>query len=454
MIRPAEAACLPRFDRCQVLVVGGGTAGSAAAITAARAGADTLVVEQHGCLGGTMTLSLVTPMMANHLDGENLSRGLNLEILQRAAELDPPPSGQADDARWFNPIGLQFVLDDLLTDAGGRALYETRVSDVIVDAGGPLPRVLGIVVENKDGRGVIEAGITIDASGDADVATLAGVEMQRGDETGRNQPMSLRFNLAHVDLPQVAEFFRSLGCRTSDPPLISVGFHEASDSVIGDRIAEAVAEGVLEPDDLGYFQFFGMMGRPGELAFNCPRLSGFRADSAADRSRAWVVGRRKIRRITTFCQRWLPGFEASYLALIAPMLGVRESRRIVGDYVLSEEDCLACRKFADGIGRNRYPIDIHQQGSGTVLKHMAEGEWHDIPFRCLVPRGFDGLLVAGRCLSATFAAQASVRVEANCRSMGQAAGEAAVMALRGDGTVRGVEVERLRERLRAAGALV
>lgn len=455
MITPAEAAALPLGDRCEVLVVGGGTAGSAAAITAARAGADTLVVEQYGALGGTMALALVTPMMANHLDGQNLSRGLNLEILERAAALDPPPSGRLDDARWFNPMALPFVLDDLLTEAGGRVLFDTRVSEAIVDPSQTPPRVRGIVAENKDGRSRIEAELVIDASGDADVALLAGVPMQRGDDDGRNQPMSLRFNLGAVDFERVTAYFAERGCPTGTPPLISVGFHEASDSAIGDLVAAAVAEGTLEPGDLGYFQFFSMLGRPGELAFNCPRLAGFRADSAADRSRAWIVGRRKIRRITTFLQRHVPGFEASYLVLVASLLGVRESRRIVGEYVLSEDDWLACRKFDDGIGRNRYPIDIHNpSGTGTVLRHMAEGEWHDIPYRSLIPLGVEGLLVAGRCLSASFAAQASVRVEANCRSMGQAAGEAAVMATRGDGTVRGVDVAALRERLRAGGALL
>lgn len=454
MITPAQATALPVFDTCDVLVVGGGTAGSAAAITAARAGADTLVVEQHGCLGGTMTLALVTPMMSNHLDGQYLSRGLNIEILQRAAALDPPPTGNPEDARWFNPIALQFVLDDLLDEAGGRALFGTHLAEVLVEPGKP-PRVVGVVVENKSGRGQIRAKVTVDSTGDADVAALAGVPLQRGDEQGRNQPLSLRFHLANVDGERVAAFFRELGCAVGEPPLYSVGFHEATDSPLAELVAEAVAAGVLAPGDLGYFQFFGMLGRPGELAFNCPRLSGYRADDARDLSLAWRDGRRKVRRISTFCQRYLPGFEQAYLALIAPMLGIRESRRIVGEHVLSEDDWLACRKFDDGIARNRYPIDIHSPtGVGTTLRHMPEGEWHDIPFRCLIPVGIERLLVAGRCLSATFAAQASVRVEANCRAMGQAAGEAAAMVAASGGGVRGVDVAELRSRLIAAGALL
>lgn len=454
MIGLAEAERLPLFDTCDVLVVGGGTAGSAAAITAARAGADTLVVEQHGCLGGTMTIALVTPMMTNHLEGKYLSRGLNIEILERAAQLEPPPSGNPEEARWFNPIALQFVLDDLLSEAGGRVLFNTHVSDAVVAPGDPA-EILGVVVENKSGRGLIRANVTLDCSGDADVAELAGVPLQRGNDEGRNQPMSLRFNLGNVDCERVVEHFRGLGLSVAEPPTFGLGFHESTDSVMATAVEQALADGVLEPGDLGYFQFFGMLGRPHELAFNCPRLSGFKADDAADLSRAWLVGRQKIRRITAFCQRCLPGFEDSYLVMIAPMLGIRESRRIIGEHVLCEDDFLSCRKFEDAIGRNRYPIDIHNpSGVGTTLKSMPDGEWHDIPFRSLIPVGIEKLLVAGRCLSATFAAQASVRVEANCRAMGQAAGEAAAMAVAGGVGVRGVDVAELRARLTAAGALV
>lgn len=450
-----ENNTLPLAANCGVLVCGGGTAGVVAAITAARAGADVLVVEQLGQLGGTQSAAWVTPMMPNKILTENLTHGLNDEILHRAAQYDPPPTDHSGDLLWFNPVTLALVLDDLLAEAGGRVLYHTWISDAIVENGA----LTGIILENKSGRQRITAHVTIDCTGDADVAFRAGVPCVSGDpEDGKNQPMSLRFALAGVDQERAAAFLADeLGMNCyARPPLFEIGAGEAKNTPLGPLICRAITDGVLAEDDLGYLQFFSMLGRPRELAFNCPRLAGLSATDAWDLSKAQTIGRQKIRRIARFFKTFVKGFADSYIGTIAPMVGVRESRRIVGDYTLTEEDYLTEARFPDAIARNSYPIDIHSTKAkgGLIMKHLPPGHYHEIPYRCLLPVGIENLLVAGRCLSATFAAQAAVRIQQNCRALGEAAGLAAALCLEHNVTPRQIDTGELRRRLNAQGAQI
>lgn len=455
MIKFDELKALPQAASTQVLIGGGGTAGVVAALAASRAGAEVLIVEQLGLLGGTQAAAWVTPMMPNKILEENLTHGINDEILHRAARIDPPPTEKSGDLLWFNPVTLTMVLDDLMEEAGVRVLFHTTISDTIVEGG----HVKGIVIENKSGRQQIRADVTVDCTGDADVALRAGAPTVSGDpEDGHNQPMSLRFALAGVDPERAVVFMADelgMACYAR-PPLFEIGTGEAKDTPLGPLIRKAIGAGVLAEDDLGYLQFFSMLGRPGELAFNCPRISGLRATDAWDLSKAQQIGRKKIRRIAAFFKEYVRGFEASYIGTVAPMVGVRESRRIVGDYTLTEEDFFNEARFPDAIARNSYPIDIHSTKSknGIVMKHLPPGHYHEIPYRCLLPLGVEGLIVAGRCLSATFAAQAAVRIQQNCRAFGEAAGIAAAMAVEYGITPRKVDVNELRRRLNTGGAQI
>ena len=473
------AQALPLAASADILVCGGGTAGAVAAIAAARAGADVLIVEQLGLLGGTQSAAWVTPMMPNKILEESLTHGINDEIIHRAAKYDPPPTDKSGDLLWFNPVTLAFVLDDMSSEAGVRVLFHTFISDAIVEdslpfkegqgvgsgstfPGGERGRgrgVSGIVVENKSGRQRIDAHVVIDCTGDADVALRAGAQTVSGDpDDGHNQPMSLRFALAGVDQDRAVVFIAdelSMPCYAR-PPLFEIGTGEAKNTPLGPLIREAIDAGVLEEDDLGYLQFFSMLGRPGELAFNCPRIAGLSATSAWDLSLAQQIGRQKIRRIAAFFKRYIGGFENSYIGTVAPMVGVRESRRIVGDYTLTEDDFLTEARFPDSVARNSYPIDIHsvKSKSGIVMKHLPKGHYHEIPYRCMLPVGIDNLLVAGRCLSATFAAQAAVRIQQNCRALGEAAGLAAAMSIETGVPVRDIDTTELRRRLNAQGAQI
>lgn len=454
-----DIAAIPELAKVDILVVGGGTAGAVAGIAAGRTGYRTLVVEQLGALGGTQTGALVTPMMPNQVEQVPLNGGIDGEINQRLNDLQESGVWQDGNRGWFNPEALKWVLEEMVLASGAELLYYSFFEDVIVADG----QVLGIVVTNKAGRSKILAQRTIDATGDADVAYRAGVKFASGDpETGVNQPFSVRFHLGNVDLGRLAAFLRDLGrhdileqAEGSQVPLIHTAMVWERGWTLEPLFRQAVADGVLLPEDGEYFQVFTMAGRPGELAFNCPRISG-----QVDGTNPWhltqaqILGRRAMRRYWAFCRQYLPGCENAYLVMGAPLVGVRESRRIVGEYVLTEADVLGAQKFPDGIARNNYPIDIHRptKDQRPGLTRLPPGAYHEIPYRCLVPVGVEQLLVAGRCLSATFAAQGSVRVQSNCRAMGEAAAVAMGMSLAENIPPRQVDGVRLRQKLIAQGA--
>lgn len=415
-----------------VIVCGGGTAGAAAGIKAARLGAKTLIVEAMSALGGTQTMGWVTPMMPNYIEGEQLSRGLNLDIQAAHAGLSPEtdyPNAQV----WYNPIALGLALDRLATQAGAERLYYAMA--VRAEKQGSLVEAIDVAVRGPQALLRLSAKVFIDCTGDATLTRLAGAEVVSGDETGTNQPMTLRFTLGNINISRVAEYFGD-DARPNDPGFVSVGYADAKDSRLREVVLSAITDGLLRDDDLGYFQFFTILGRANELAFNCPRLTGYDPEDPLSVSKALEQGREKVFRIAEFCKARIPGFEDSYVSAIAPLIGIRESGRVVGDYTLTEEDHQTCRKFEDSIARNRYPIDIHLASGGVELRTLPPNDYHEIPYRCLLPQGLDNVLVAGRCASATFVAQSSIRIQPVCRAMGEAAGAAAALCAKKGMTTR------------------
>jgi hypothetical protein len=450
---------LPVLREVDVLVVGGGTAGAVAGIAAAREGARTLVVEQFGWLGGSQTGALVTPMMPNQIDGVPLNAGIDAEICDRLIALRHSGVWRDGNRGWFNPESLKYVLEQMSVDAGAELLYYTFFDGALVED----RAVTGVTVTNKAGRARILARRVIDATGDADVAIRAGAPFESGEgDTGKNQPFSVRFQLGNIDLGRFTAFLRSLGrhevmdtAEGTDVPLVHTAMVWGGGWTLEPLFRQAVADGVLRETDGNYFQAFTMAGRPGELAFNCPRITGeVDGSDAFHLTRAQVRGREITQRYLAFCRRYLPGCEDAYLVLTAPMVGVRESRRIRGEYYLTVEDVLGGRKFDDAICRNNYPLDIHRDPKDPKpgLVKLPPGEYHEVPYRCLVPLGVDHLLVAGRCLSASFEAQSSVRIQPNCRAMGQAAALASVMSLARGIAPRALDGVALRAALRDRGA--
>jgi len=443
----------------EVLIVGGGTSGAVAAISAARENVKTLIIEQFGFLGGTQTAALVTPMMPNHLGEEPLNRGIDLEINRRMAECGETGRWSDGNAGWFNPEMLKIVLEDMVVEAGADILYYTMFEDSVVDDG----KVVGVTILNKAGRAAILASRIIDATGDADVAFRSGVPFFSGDEnSGINQPFSVRFSLGGIDTEKLIHFLKSLGKAEitfqqgkSATPLIHMAMVWGRNFPLEPVFRKAVEDGVLQETDGNYFQAFTVAGRSGELFFNCPRITNqVDATNPFHLTRAQIFGHKAILRYTEFCRKYIPGCENATITNIAHMVGVRESRRIRGEYILTEDDIIHGRKFEDAIARSNYPIDIHRSDDkgGMKLQHLAAGTYYEIPYRCIVPKFIDNLLVPGRSLSATFEAQSSVRIQSNCRAMGEAAGLAAALSIQNNVTPREIDGFELRKALRMRGA--
>jgi len=456
--------------RWDAIVVGGGTAGAIAAIAAARAGAKTLVVEALGSLGGTGTNAQVTPLMRNISSGRNLNQGLTNELKLRLCERGDGASDKNGNDNWFNPEGMKYVLERMLVESGGEILYHTHfVAPEVTQPAGtrrvgddPFKHLRSIVVHNKDGLVRLYAHTFIDATGDADLAVRAGAPFDAGEaETGLHQAMSLRFMLGGVDQLKLCDFLARHGQPQESPNFMHFWMVWGKKSTLEPLFRQGVEEGLLLERDGDYFQGFSVPGMPGVISFNCPRLAAEINDGAEawTLSRAQIDGKEAIDRLLKFLRARFEGCENSYIASYAPMVGVRETRRIVGEHVLTLEDILECRRFNDAICRNHYPVDIHTPG-GQKLYYQRSGNWpyfkpdayHEIPFRCLIPLTLSNVLVPGRCASATFEAQSAIRVQQNCHSMGQAAGLAAAWCAMRDVAVRQVEGVELREALIRQGA--
>ncbi|MGI6726379.1 MAG: FAD-dependent oxidoreductase [Christensenellales bacterium] len=451
-------AQLPVADRAEIVVCGGGTAGAFAAISAAREGCEVLLVEQLGMLGGSATAALVTPVMHSGIEGDPpcsyISDLVRDRLLARGA--------CGPDGRAFDPLQLKIVLEELCRESGVRVLYHTFIPQAVARG----TRVDSVVIANKAGLARVQGSVFIDCTGDGDVSVRAGAQYTQGaPDTGVNQPMSLRYLVGGIDMRALRRRFEELKRQTGldngadvsdDGRWMYAACVKNKPYTLSALFEEAVQKGDLLEEDHLYWQAFHVPGRPGSMAVNSPeffvRINGASPD---DLTLAQLEGKQRIMRQMAFYRKYLRGFESAYLAEIAVLVGVRESREIATDYVLTAEDLFAKRKHDDMFCQSNYPIDVHGRVlSNTHLTGPARDNkpWYDIPARCLYVKGFKNLLVAGRCIGADFAAQASVRVQQSARSSGEAAGIAAALALQEGISPRRLQPQAVRARMLARGA--
>jgi glycine/D-amino acid oxidase-like deaminating enzyme len=423
----------------EVVVLGGGPAGIAAAVTAARAGRSTLLVERYGFLGGMGTAAGVTNFCGLHAnvhgDIRQVVHGVAGDLLARIDALGGLNAPHAlfgkTVAQAYDTAAYKIAADDLLLSAGVQVLFHALAVGAMMDEPG---RVRALLLETKAGRQAVLAHCFIDCSGDGDLAAWAGVPFDKGDGQGRMLYPSTMFRLNGVD-PQRAG-----------------------------KAWEVIPRLMLEAEAAGRYRFPRKtpIVRPQksgiEWRVNLTQLANAQGDAmdgtdARELSDAEMLGRRQIADVAGFLKE-VPGFEDSYIVDIAPQVGIRETRRVHGRYMLTERDVLECASFDDTVGVNGWPLELH-------LKGDVEFRWppipesrgfNHLPYRMLVPVGLDNLWVAGRCASMTHEAQSAARVSGACFVMGQAAGAAADLAQAAGCAADSVDIPSLQARLESGGA--
>jgi 2-polyprenyl-6-methoxyphenol hydroxylase-like FAD-dependent oxidoreductase len=439
---------------CDVLIVGGGNAGCAAAIAAARHGARTLLVERYGFLGGTATAAMVGPWMTFHSTNDRIVGGIAQEMVERLARKGASPGHLADSSDYvatitpFDPEVHKALLFEMMEEAGVRLLLHAYFLSAQVDAA----TLRGATFATVGGTREYAGTVVIDATADALVAASAGVPTQQGDERGRVQPATLMFRLSHVDLGALAGYLREHPdqMRTSLPAQERVP--EALTAVAGlyDLWRQAREDRLVDvPREL--VSFF-ISPYPDEVTVNMTRVVDVDPLDPDDLTRAEIESRLQAMQLLDFFRQRVPGFAQARIAASGTQVGIRESRRIVGRYTLTRDDVLQARHFDDAVARSAYPIDVHNpSGSGTTTQRLAPGATYEIPYRTLLPIDREQLLVAGRCISTTHEALASTRLTPTVMTLGQAAGTAAALACARGVRVADVDTAELRAQLIADG---
>lgn len=431
-----------------VIVAGGGPAGVTAAMTAARNGAKTLLIERDGYLGGMATGASI-PAFCTFTNGkETVVQGIGLEILEELKQItwrspfyDRRPD-RTEGLDWL-PIdaeALKLVLDRMVSASGVQILLHTSLIGCKADGGW----ICELEIHNKSGLGKISADVYIDCTGDGDLAALSGCETEFGDEKGQVQGGTLCFKIANFDTERFLAYAKEAG----------------EDGNLSRAVEKAKKDGVFPEDEV---KVAGIaLPCPGMATFNFGHVFGWNPVNGDSVTRAEIAARERLPELMHFIRSYVPGAEESVLACSGPNIGVRESRRVRGRYYLTEADYKRRADFEDSIAYYSYPIDFHaSSGSASAEKEAlyqssryAPGESYGIPYRCLLPAGVDNLLVAGRTVSCDRAMQASLRVMPACFAMGQAAGTAAALAVRKGISVPKVAAPELRQLLKEQGCYI
>jgi len=441
---------LPLDDSWDVAVVGGGPAGCAAATAAAREGARTLLLEATGALGGMGTSGLV-PWFCGYGDGEKIiARGLAERVRQGLADGMPHLKAAMNKnpltAPAIDPELLKRIYDEIVAEAGAQAIFHSQLCSVEMTDDGD---VEALVVADKAGLRAYRAKVYVDCTGDGDLAAQAGAQFEKGDESGGMQPATHCFVITNVDEAALAKGPR-------------IHFYDP-DSPVWPAVRSEKYPLIVE------LHSCNMKIGPGAFGFNTGHVFGVDNTDPASTSKALIQGRQMAAQYRDAFAECHPAFADSFLAATGSLLGVRETRRIMGDYVLTVDDYLARRSFPDEICRNAYGIDVHRskeeclelakksipelkEWNRKTTRHLGAGESFGVPYRCLTPAGLRNVLVAGRCISTDRQTNGSVRIMACCLNTGEAAGLAAALAAAGSCDVRAVDVREVRDGLRAAGA--
>ena len=416
-----------------VVVVGGGTAGCAAAYTAGMLGLKTLLIEKNIHLGGTITSGLVIPVMKS--GDSQINTDFKEALIAECKSLGGQITYQ-DNPAWLNPEITKIALDNLMERANVEVLFDTGISGIEIDRN----RIKSIKTSNEILSAYNEelgssaetlsvsigAKYVVDATGNCVVGKICNCNFIEKKE--EFQPVTLRFMMGGIDTKKFSEWLEEFDKDRNVTTIEHIDGHiHLSTAYTWDKnrkwaleplFEDAVKKGILTRSDTNYFQIFTVPGMPGNVAFNCPRIVDFDCSlEVKDISKALSIARQSIYRYLQFCRIYFPGFEKAYISNIADMLGIRVSRRSKGKYVYTIEDLKSGKKFENPVVISNYPVDIHSNKRQAAALEAVED--YQLPIESLMSADIDNLFVAGRCLSADFLAQGALRVQSSCFSMGE-----------------------------------
>lgn len=400
-------------------IAGGGTSGIAAAYIAAKYGLKTLLTEKSDVLGGSVTQGLVIPVMKT--DSSNINVEFYSDLLKFADKYNARHTYIDGNAGWFNPELLKVVFDDMLQSVNCDLLFSSEIVDI------SFSDIFSILIEHKLLSLHIETNYIVDATGIGKIFKILNHNFQKKSE--KKQTPTLRFMMSGIDLKKFSDMLEKIDNNKNVTTIeraecihLSTAYtsDENTDWALKPIFKEAVANGDLKADDCAYFQVFTVVSMPDSLAFNCPRVfPDGDIDNPFVYSKALVQARARIIRLSEFCRKYFPGFENAYISHIADMFGIREYSRIKGKYTLSAKDIINSKEFKNIAFTSNYPIDIHSADKGGD-KLIFTPHTYSVPVEALICEENDKLYATGKIISAEFEAQAAVRTQANCFSMGEA----------------------------------
>jgi hypothetical protein len=454
------------MDAYDLIVCGGGISGVMAAVSAARQGVKTLLIERYGFLGGMLTAASVGPMMSFHAGSTQFVRGLPDELIEELKKSGGSPGHIYDTTTYTSTVtpfdyeAMKSALEDMAIHAGVQLLYHAELIACVVFK----QRIQSIEIATRGGLTRFRANAYIDATGDAVLSNLAGAPTIVGRETDHlNMPMTMNFRMGNVNIGAVKTYIRNHPesfpelhgdtSRLDDAPRLSIGGFTA---IL--ETAQQTGDVTFEREKLLFFE----TNTPGTVLVNTTRVTHHDPLDAFSLSEAETIGRRQVREIVRLLKRDVPGFEHAELQFSGPQIGIRSSRRILGAFVLNEKDLVECVRFKDVIAHGGYPIDVHApEGHDKyvdwtkVNRHLPPGAFYDIPYRALVPQNIWNLLAVGKNLSATFEALGSLRVSPIAGATGHAGGCAAASFLSTpDATFQTLDVLDIQRRLRQQHAFL
>lgn len=418
-----------------VIVAGAGIAGISAAVKAGEMGASVLLAEQYGFVGGMATAGMVSPFMLNQVNGDPLTKGVFERLQLKMQKMN----GMIDNG--FYAYAFRLAAFEMLKEAGVTVLFGASVTGVERKD----KRLTAVELSRSNETDLIEGDFFIDTTGDAQLLYLGDFPWTKGDEkTGKLQAMTLFFRMGGIDMNEALgyvkenkeDFFDWMEYDFNNDEIISVAGYFSN-------VKKAVKEKRLLPD-VEYI-FFTTLPDTGEGSFNTSNVRGLDGSSSFDLTKASMTGNLQVNQIVQLLTEEIPGFKNAYLMETGASIGIRETRRAIGEYVITGDDIRNGSKFDDVVARGSYGVDIHgDSDEENTMEYLEEGSWYDIPLRALIVKDADNLFAAGRCISSTREGQAAVRIMAISAGAGEACGAAAALAAREHMPVRDIDYDELK----------